>query len=497
MPTSRPGASQSRRRAAMPIEWFPNGQLPNGKPVECRGCALEEAGAGFVPGFGPEATNLVVCGEASGEEEAVPTRCLTCSTDYGVWLESGESGSPAEWRALHPGHLLVGQPFVGRSGMFLTRLMSQAGVPREQAYVTNVCKCRPPFNADPPEQAVLQCRQYLYRELEAIQPNLVVPVGNIALDWFTGHTGIRTYRGSVERLDPARTRGVLQAVPILHPAGIMRSVGKEQESNRNLMISLTKTDLRKAGRLRWSKEPPPLVKNYIIEPSEDQVSDFATSTGLDGYMVDIETPYDVDIYACALLCVGFYDYATARALCLPFYTPGGDYWRPEQELRMIQHVQAMLSRPCDFHNAPFDVPVLESHGWAVNLRDCTQVMDWQLNTENYHALHEVMKRQTDMLYHKDEGKGDPSLMQLPNHRFWNYNCDDTLGQAESRRGLYKDLAHEKYFAEVHGRDYALLEYYQDVSRPMLRHMINMSKRGMWMDEERRQSYIQDHAVSMT
>jgi len=308
------------------ISWFKNGQLPNGKPVECSGCPLETLGQGFVPGEGSEQAEIMLVAEKAGEEEAVPTRCLTCSTTYEDWLtDQFAAGKLPDnplldstiWRTDHIGHLVVGRPMIGGGGRLLDSMLNSAGIPRTQCFITNVVKCRVPFNMEPPPGAVDYCRQYHLRELEEVKPNVAVPIGNIALEWYTDHRDIRKYRGSVEPVDPARTRGLRKVLPILQPAGIMHSMGKHGV-NQKLLIALTINDLRKLHRLRRDRSSEPLGEKFTIEPTIAQVRDFARSTGSEGYAVDIETPHDLDIYQCSLLCIAFHDYATDQTLCIPF-----------------------------------------------------------------------------------------------------------------------------------------------------------------------------------
>src|SRR5947208_16391228 len=111
-----------------------------------------------------------------------------------------------------------GKPFVGRSGQLLDRLMLQEmGVTREDCYIANVVKCRPPGNRDPQPEEIDACRPWLDAQIDMIDPKVFVTLGNFAskllLDTATGITKLRgkTY--------PYRS-GVL--VPTFHPAAVLR-----------------------------------------------------------------------------------------------------------------------------------------------------------------------------------------------------------------------------------------------------------------------------------
>jgi DNA polymerase len=80
----------------------------------------------------------------------------------------------------------AGVPFVGRSGLLLDTLLGEAGLPRERVAVTNVLKCRPPRNRTPLRGEVASCRPWLARQIELVDPLLVVTLGGSAAAWFFG-----------------------------------------------------------------------------------------------------------------------------------------------------------------------------------------------------------------------------------------------------------------------------------------------------------------------
>lgn len=123
---------------------------------------------------------------------------------------------------------LKGEPFVGRSGQLLDRLVwEELGLTRDRFYIANVVKCRPPNNRDPLPTEIAACRPYLDAQLDAVEPAVVVTLGNFATKLLLGTTeGIRTVRG---RTYPFR-HGVL--VPTYHPAAVLRSGGETMAQMR-------------------------------------------------------------------------------------------------------------------------------------------------------------------------------------------------------------------------------------------------------------------------
>jgi DNA polymerase len=132
---------------------------------------------------------------------------------------------------------LAGEPFVGRSGKLLDRLMrEELSMERSQCYIANVVKCRPPENRDPLPEEIEACRPYLEAQIDLIDPLVVVTLGNFAARLLLDTTqGIRTLRG---RAYPYR-QGHL--VPTYHPAFALRSGGQ--------VLAEMRADLIRAKRL--------------------------------------------------------------------------------------------------------------------------------------------------------------------------------------------------------------------------------------------------------
>lgn len=169
------------------------------KPDTCIGCPLFASTEGPVWGKGKPDANLMFVGEAPGEEE-------------GIALE----------------------PFKGGSGKIFNAQLAQAGIPRSEAWVTNVVKCRPTargaggkvVNRTPTKEEIRHCARYLVAELKQVAPNTVVALGNVAMQTLTDTTkGITTVR-SVPMEGPIRMDGKAKRFKIvgtIHPANIMRS----------------------------------------------------------------------------------------------------------------------------------------------------------------------------------------------------------------------------------------------------------------------------------
>jgi uracil-DNA glycosylase family 4 len=112
-----------------------------------------------------------------------------------------------------------GRPFVGAAGRFLTHLLESIGLRREDVFITNMVKCRPPNNRDPLPKEIEACRHYLDEQIEEIAPKIIVPLGRHALArWFPGQS-----IGKL-RAQP-KVFGAVTLFPLYHPAAALHNGG--------------------------------------------------------------------------------------------------------------------------------------------------------------------------------------------------------------------------------------------------------------------------------
>jgi uracil-DNA glycosylase len=117
-----------------------------------------------------------------------------------------------------------GEPFVGRAGQLLTKIIEAIGLSREQVYIANVIKCRPPGNRNPEPDEVASCEPFLFRQIDVIQPKVIVPLGKFAAQCLLKTTDPITrlrgktfeYRGST-------------LIPTFHPAYLLRNPSAKRE----------------------------------------------------------------------------------------------------------------------------------------------------------------------------------------------------------------------------------------------------------------------------
>lgn len=148
--------------------------------ASCQDCELAKHRNKVVPGEGPEDADLLFIGEAPG------------------WNEDQQ-----------------GRPFVGAAGGFLDQLLASIGLRREQVYIANVIKCRPPQNRDPLPDEIQACSKWLDHQVEIIQPRVIVTLGRYSLDKYFPGESIGKIHGK-----PRKQNDIIY-YPMYHPAAAL------------------------------------------------------------------------------------------------------------------------------------------------------------------------------------------------------------------------------------------------------------------------------------
>jgi len=115
---------------------------------------------------------------------------------------------------------LQGRPFVGKAGVLLDKMIAAIGTRRQDVYIANIVKCRPPDNRTPTPQEAQRCLPYLKRQIELLRPTVIVTLGATPLRELLGvQGGITRFRGQWQRLD---LLGGIPVMPTYHPAYVLR-----------------------------------------------------------------------------------------------------------------------------------------------------------------------------------------------------------------------------------------------------------------------------------
>ena len=171
---------------------------------ECHKCTLGETRTNVVPGAGNPRAKIMFIGEAPGKNED-----------------------------------LKGQPFVGAAGNLLNQLLERIGLEREDIYIANILKCRPPKNRDPRPDEIDACVPWLREQIKAVHPTILVTMGNFSTKFILQTTtGITQLRGKVRKTGPFRV------IPTFHPAAAIydRSKITALEEDFDLIRELLEAD---------------------------------------------------------------------------------------------------------------------------------------------------------------------------------------------------------------------------------------------------------------
>jgi uracil-DNA glycosylase len=126
-----------------------------------------------------------------------------------------------------------GEPFVGRAGQLLNAMLRSIGLPRAEVYIANILKCRPPNNRDPEQSESASCTPYLTRQIELVQPRVLLAVGRIAAQWLLQtDSPIGRIRGRAFHYGPRNT----PLVVTYHPAYLLRSPLEKAKAWTDLLL---------------------------------------------------------------------------------------------------------------------------------------------------------------------------------------------------------------------------------------------------------------------
>jgi DNA polymerase len=155
----------------------------------CKKCKLHAGRKKAVPGEGPAHADIMFIGEGPGFHE-------------------NEQG----------------RPFVGAAGKFLEELLGSIGMKREQVFIGNVVKCRPPGNRDPEPDELQACSEYLERQIKAINPKVIVTLGRYSMDRFFPGAKISAIHGQARKIEGRLVVAMFHPAAALHQPALKQSV---------------------------------------------------------------------------------------------------------------------------------------------------------------------------------------------------------------------------------------------------------------------------------
>jgi len=185
----------------------------------CKRCSLHKTRKKSVPGSGPANAEIMLIGEGPGFNE-------------------NEQGLP----------------FVGQAGHFLNDLLALAGMKREEVWIGNVVKCRPPGNRDPQPDELTTCDAYLERQIDAINPKIIITLGRFSMGKFMPGAKISVVHGQMRKI------GERLVIPMFHPAAALHNptylpLIKEDFTKLPQLLDVARKELKKSPPLAAETKP--------------------------------------------------------------------------------------------------------------------------------------------------------------------------------------------------------------------------------------------------
>ena len=397
-------------------------------------------------------------------------------------------------------------PFLGYPGQELTRMLAEIGIVLAECFATNVLRFMPPSNPNPKKDdseyymttlkgvgkekgwepyhnwflspVAKEHIEDLYREIEAVQPNVIIALGNVALGALTGETGITKWRGSIM----GDLRHNIKVIPAFHPGAIQSYWAYRK---------ITVQDLRRA---KEESEDPTLYEvpyDFIIQPTfKIAMAWLDRCIYLTGQQ-SVHISCDIETRGYQIACIGF-AISAVDAICIPLMSiahPEG-YWSEEEEFELTQLIIRLLSHPnlkLSGQNFFFDATYLAKQ-WGVLPHLWHDTMNMQhvlfpdmpatLKPKSLGFLATMWCKHPR--FWKDEGKlWDPKVHSEA--QLWEYNCKDCVATWEIAE------AQQKAIVALDLTKPAQIQ--MDLWRPL----IKMSLRGVLQDMGSRKSLSRELA----
>lgn len=343
--------------------------------------------------------------------------------------------------------ILRGEPFVGPSGQELNRMLSEAGILRNECFLTNVCLERPPDNdigqwlaflvhAPKPDNkkyrnqnwvrwrdawvhpSVVEGYRQLIEHIKAVKPTLVIALGNAALYALTGKKGIKAWRGSMLMAEVGGHR--FKVIPTYHPSAVLRDWSTR---------AVTVHDLGRAARERLTADYTIPHYDRIIRPTFGEACNWLAQVRIKLMKGEVIASVDIETRAGHIACTGFY-IRGLPTLCIPWMCverPEG-YWSAAEELYLTQAVTEIMLHP-SFKVVGQNWTYDAQYKWRYFF--IKKLAAWDTMTA-HHCMFPGTPKGLDYLaslhckhyvYWKDDGKlWDPRYVDEDS--LWTYNCED-------------------------------------------------------------------------
>lgn len=352
----------------------------------------------------------------------------------------------------------VSRPFSGKSGRLLDETFEKFGLDRSEMFITNMAKCRPPENATPNKTQLNACRPYLDAELQAVQPEFILTLGNPALG-LVRKSGIMKHRGSVNVLNGA------QVFHTVHPAAVLRNPRYAQ---------LFDADIAAFSRLVRGIDGASPPRTFLVQDKNTLARACQAILRSSAVAYDFETTgFDETLDEPVMIGVGV---AEGIAFVIPLYHPETPWKDPGKVLNAIGNALASTQAKLIAHNAKFDDKWFIERGMPVYADFDTMVAAHVINENWFKSLKVLapMLLGVDAWSDVDLGKG--GAQREPIKRLARYNAKD----ADYTLRLYH-LFRADLLRQGNERS---LRLFAKLLMPASHTLTDVERHGIWVDQER-------------
>ncbi|MCK4359776.1 MAG: hypothetical protein KAW92_13755, partial [Candidatus Cloacimonetes bacterium] len=364
-----------------------------------------------------------------------------------------------------------GVPFVGAAGKRLNIMLKATHLERRSLFITNTVRCKTPDNREPTEEEIKACSPYLEEEIKEVKPKIIVPLGNIALQYILNLEGITKWAGTRHWSKKYNC----WIIPTYHPAYICRALGLQ-----GVMVDHLK------NIVEWLKNPiEPKPPKYVVANTMEKAKRlFKRLNEVDIFSFDTETS-GLDFRKDKILCCSF-SWKERTGVVLPILQQHcKEFWKPEEKKWIINQLKKVLEG--NIHkigqNLPFDIQFLKTFGIKLNNYMFDTMLAHHLLDENVgregHGLTAMVLR-----YFPDMGKYDERLSKylttkntsyavIPNDVLWKYAAAD----ADATFRCYKKFKPE---LEKQG----LMRLFNKITIPFQKALLETEYNGVRLDVKR-------------
>lgn len=383
-----------------------------------------------VSAVGPTTAKIVIVGEAPGEQEEKK-----------------------------------GIPFVGLAGRVLNDILGEVEINREECYITNVYKYRPKANkfANIPKEDLAQAKAELEEELMLLKPNVVVCLGEHALNAVTGLKGIKNWRGSVLKSKYGKV------IPTYHPAAISRE------------WTFRPVSVCDWGKIKKESEYvgiERMARNLSINPGFNNILSLLRSIISNRSKI----AFDIEVETAQISCISFATSST-YSMCIPFwFGASGSFWSEEQEMQIWQLIKQVLEDeniPKIAQNAQYDMTVLRDK-YGINVKGLwldTMVAFQSIYPELPKSLALLTSLYTDVPYYKNK------RLTKEMSEFFEYNAMDSCVTFEIAEKIYKEM-----------QEFGIVDFYYEYMHSLIQPLLEICQKGIRIDSKLKKDYIEYYSV---